>query len=178
MTSVARAAGVSRATLYKYCSTKPELLRALNEFVISEWRIWLHESVAVAPSAREAVERWLREGLTDAWRLEAVRVLSAEDTQGELLMDRGATRRALDETHRVLSLLLQRGIEAGELQPELDVDATARALQSMLLGLQRNRATDRPIAALERDRDIDALIQLTLGGLLVASAQNDSKSSA
>lgn len=166
MTSVARLAGVSRAALYKHFSTKAELLRGLNEFVIAAWRTWMQESVAIAPSARDAVERWLREGLADRWRVQAVRVLTAEDAQGDLLMDGGTTRRALGETRRMLALVLRRGIETGELRPDLDVGATAHALQALLLGLQRNRASDRPILALERRREVDALIDLVLGGLL------------
>lgn len=169
MTRVARVAGVSRAALYKHFSTKAELLRALNEFVIATWRVWLQESVAVAPTAREAVGRWLREGLDGGWRIQAVRVLTAEDAQGDLLLDRGATRRALGETRRMLALVLQRGIEAGELRADLDVDGTAHALQAVLLGLQRNRASDRPILALERRREVDALVDLVLGGLLAGA---------
>ncbi len=166
MTRVARDAGVSRATLYKRFSTKAELLRALNEFVISEWRVWLQASVAVAPSVRVAIDRWLREGLTDEDRTQSVRALTAEDAQGELLLDQAITERGLEETRQVLALVLRRGVESGEVRRDLDVDATARALQSLLLGLQRNRATTRPIAALEGERDVDALVDLVLAGLL------------
>jgi hypothetical protein len=122
--------------------------------------------VAATPTAREAIERWLREGLADSWRVQAVRVLTAEDAEGELLMDRGATRRALAETHRMLALVLRRGVESGELRSHLDADATAHALQATLLGLQRSRAAERPIVAIERRREVDALIDLVLGGLL------------
>lgn len=166
MTEVARTAGVSRAALYNHFSTKAELLRALNDFVIAAWRIWMQESVAVAPTAREAVERWLREGLADGWRVQAIRVLTAEDAQGDLITDRGATGRALAETHRMLALVLRRGTDSGELRPDLDVDGTAHVLQAMLLGFQRTRASDRPIVALETRRDVDALIALVLAGLL------------
>jgi len=166
MTSLARLAGVSRATLYKHFSTKAELLRALNDLVIGAWRVWMQESVAVAPTTREAVARWIREGLGEAWRIEAVRVLTARDAEGELIMDRGTTRRALGETHRVLARVLRRGIETGELRSGIDVDATAHALQAMLLGLQRSLASDRPVAALHSRRDVEALIDLVLGGLV------------
>ena len=169
MTNVANVAGVSRASLYKHFSTKADLLRALNESVISEWRVWLQASVAVAPTVREAIDRWLREGLTENARIDAIRVLTAEDAQGDLLLDHGATQRALDETRQVLSLVLRRGIETGEVRPEIDVEATASALQSLLLGLQRNRATERPIASLAGGRDVEALIELVLGGLLATS---------
>jgi len=166
MTALARLAGVSRAALYKTFSTKAELLHALNAFVIAQWRVWLQESVAASPTAREAIERWLREGLADDWRVEAVRILTAEGAQGELLMDRGATRRALEETRHVLAEVIRHGLETGELRPGIAPDATAHALQALLLGLQRNHATERPIVALENDRDVDALIELVLGGLL------------
>lgn len=176
MTSVASGAGVSRAALYKHFRAKAELLRALNDFIIAAWRTWMQDSVAASPTAREAVERWLREGLTDGWRIQAVRVLTAEDAQGELLMDHGATRRALGETHRMLALVLRRGVDAGELRTGLDVDATAHALQAMLLGLQRNRAATRPIVAIERRREVDALVDVVLGGLCAGPvARRDSK---
>lgn len=176
MTSVARIAGVSRAGLYKHFRAKAELLRALNDFVIASWRIWMQDSVAATPTAREAVERWLREGLADGWRVQAVRVLTAEDAEGDLLMDHGATRRALAETHRMLALVLRRGVETGELRAGLDADATAHALQAILLGLQRNLAAERPIVAIERRRDVEALVELVLGGLLAGpGGRPDSK---
>lgn len=165
MVAVARAANVSRAGLYKHFPGKAELLLALNEYVISEWRSWTLESVAASASAKEAIERWLREGLADAWRVTAVRVVTAEDAAGDLLMDRGATHRALEETRRVLASVLRRGIEQGELRADLDVDATAAGLQAMLLGLLRNHAADRPIVALSREQEIDALVSLVVKGL-------------
>lgn len=165
MVNVAQVASVSRAALYKYFPGKAELMLALNEFVISEWRIWTQESVALAPSACEAIERWLRDGLADSWRVTVVQVVTAEDAQGELLTDHGATRDALRETRRVLSTVLKRGVAAGELRKDLDVDATAHSLQALLLGLLRNHAAERPIVALERRRDLDALVELVLAGL-------------
>ena len=66
----------------------------------------------------------------------------------------------------MLAEVIRHGLETGELRPGIAPDATAHALQALLLGLQRNHATERPIVALENDRDVDALIELVLGGLL------------
>ena len=165
MVHVAEAAGISRAALYQHFPGKAELLLALNDFVISEWRDWMQESVARSHTACEAIARWLRDGLTDSWRVTVVRVVTAEDAQGELLTDHGATRNALRETRKVLGKLLERGIETGELRADLDVQATAHGLQAVLLGLLRNAASERPIVALERRRELDALVELVLAGL-------------
>jgi len=165
MVNIAEAAGVSRAALYQHFPGKAELLVALNDFVIAEWRAWTQESVVLAQTACHAIERWLRDGLADSWRVTVVRVVTAEGTQGELLTDRGATRDAMRETRRVLAKMLERGVESGELRADLDVGATAHGLQAILLGLLRNHASERPIVAIERRRDLDALVELVLAGL-------------
>ena len=165
MVAVAREASVSRAALYQHFQGKAELLLAFNDFVSSEWRTWTHESVAVSETASEAIERWLREGLADEWRVTLVRAVTSEDAQGELLTDHGATQSALGETRRVLALVVERGMRSGEFRANLDADATAHALQAILLGLLRNHTSDRPIISLERKREIDALVDLVLQGL-------------
>ena len=170
MVAVAQEAGVSRAALYKHFPGKAELLLAFNEFVSAEWRAWTQESIAVSQNAREAVRRWLEEGLTDEWRVTLVRAVTTEDAQGELLADHGATQATLGETRRMLSLVLQRGIDAGELRSDLDVEDTAHALQAILMGLLRNHTSERPIISLERRSQIDALVDLVLHGLEASSS--------
>ena len=166
MVAIARAAGISRAGLYKHFASKEELLLALNEKVITDWRTWTEESIAGAATAREAIERWLREGLADTWRVTAVQVVMAEDAQRDLLTDHGATRQALHDTQDILEQVIERGIQSGELRPELDVRATARSLQALLHGLLRNQLAARPVATLEGTADVDALVGLILSGLL------------
>jgi len=165
MVNVAQAAGVSRAALYQHFPGKADLLVALNDFVISEWRDWLQESIAVAETGSEAVESWLRDGLTDGWRVTLSRVVTAPDAEGELLTDHGATQKAIRETRRVLMKVLDRGVERGEFREDLDTGATASSLQAILLGLQRNHASARQIVSIERQRDLDALVELVLAGL-------------
>lgn len=169
MVHIAQAAGVSRAALYQHFPGKGELILALNEFVISEWRVWLQERIALAQTASEAIERWLRDGLADSWRVTAARVVTAEDAQGELLSDHGATRNALAETRRVLSAVLRRGVETGELRSDLDVSSTAHDLQAILLSLLRNHASERPIVTIERRKELDALVALVIRGLAAST---------
>lgn len=165
MVAVARAAEISRAGLYSYFPGKAELLLALNEYVISEWRSWTRTCVRESSSPTEIIARWLRAGLADEWRVTAVRVLTSEDATGDLLTDRGATRRALSETRRLLATVLLRGIEQGEFRSDLDVESTAHALQAVLLGIQRNHASDRPIVSLVHGDQVDALVDLIMRGL-------------
>jgi len=171
MVTVAREANVSRAALYQHFPGKAELLLAFNDFVSAEWRIWTQESIALAESASEAIERWLREGLADDWRVTLVRAVTSEQTDGALLTDRGATESALRETRRLLALVLRRGTRTGELRADLDVNATAHALQALLLGLLRNHTADRPVISLERKREIDALVALVLQGMQASSGR-------
>lgn len=176
MVAIARSAGVSRAGLYKHFASKEDLLLALNQKVITDWRAWTEESIAQAPSAREAIERWLREGLTDRERITAVQVVTAEDAQQALLTDHGATRQALHDTQGILEQVLANGVETGELRDDLDVRATAKSLQAILQGLLRNQLAERPIATLEGTADIDALVELVLGGVVARRRRRRARS--
>ena len=73
-------------------------------------------------------------------------------------------------------MILERGMAEGELRPDLDVEATAHALQATLLGHQRNLASDRPIVAVDQRRDLDALIELLLNGLRAPQSENPGQS--
>ena len=166
MVAIARDAGVSRAGLYKHFPSKPDLLRALNVYLIEDWRRWLETCVACRPSAREAVETWLRDGIADSWRTTVAQVVMSEEGQGHLSLDGGATRDALRATRLTLSRILRRGVESGEFRTELDVGPTAHALQALLLGLLRSRVAERPIIELGRRAEIDAVVSIVVQGLL------------
>lgn len=162
MVAVAQTAGVSRAALYKHFAGKTELLQALHDFVVAEWRAWTKESISAAESAPDAIGRWFREGLADTWRVTAVRVITSDETQGEILTDHDA----LHDAHSILAEMLKSGVDAGELRADLDVAATAYGLQALLMGLLRNRASERPIGALEGQHQVDAVVEMLLAGLI------------
>lgn len=165
MVAIADAAGISRAGLYKRFPSKESLLLAFLDSVIDGWRRWTEETLALETGAREAIARWLREGLADPWHVNTAHVLSSEDTQADLMADAGATTRALRETHRALVRVLERGVASGELRADLDVDVTARSLQVLLLGLLRTRAATRPALSLARRRELDGVVELIVHGI-------------
>jgi len=165
MVAVAERAGVSRAGLYLYFPTKEALLAGLNESVIDEWRALSERTLAAGGSALEAIASWMREGLSSEAHQAAVRIVIADETQEVLLLDRGATREALEETQRLLASVLRRGVRSGELSRDLDVRATARALRALLLGLLRNHASDRPLVDMRDRRHLEALVAMALRGI-------------
>ncbi|MBW2497758.1 MAG: TetR/AcrR family transcriptional regulator [Deltaproteobacteria bacterium] len=166
MVAVARAAGISRAGLYKQFPSKVELLLALHEFLIEDWRAWLEEAVAGAESARAGIECWLREGLADSWRVTAAQVLLSEDAQADLATGQGATREAASATRPVLVRVLERGVASGELRADLDPGETANSLQAILLGLLRSQAVEHPVVRIERRAEIDSIVDLIARGII------------
>jgi AcrR family transcriptional regulator len=166
MVAVAERAGVSRAGLYLHFPTKEALLAGLNESVIEEWLALSERTLTADAPAVEAIASWIREGLSSEAQLAAVRIVTAEETQQALLLDRAATEQALAHTLRMLTAVLQRGVRSGELAPELDVSATAQSLQALLMGLLRNHVSERPLVDVRDARHLDAIVSLVRRGLV------------
>ena len=134
---VARAAGLSVGSIYTYFASKDELIRecvlaankAENEAVLQDIRSgdsartrmnraiagWYHYTVE-APGVPAF--------LAEAW---------AAASRKPLIRDMVARRRERIVT--VAAVVLQEGVAAGELTPDLDVDTTARALAALLDGV-------------------------------------------
>ena len=165
MVAVAERAGVSRAGLYLHFPTKEALLAGLNESVIDEWLALSERTLGKEGSAIDAIASWIREGLASDGQLAGVRIVTAEETQQALLLDREATERALAQTLRMLTAVLRRGIERGEVSGELDPRAGAKGLQALLLGLLRNHVSDRPLVDVRDRRHIDAIADLVTRGI-------------
>jgi AcrR family transcriptional regulator len=165
MVAVAERAGVSRAGLYLHFPTKEALLAGLNESVIDEWRALSERTLARDGSALDAIASWLREGLSSEAHLAAVRIVIADETQEALLLDRASTEESLEQTLRLLASVLRSGVRRGELARDLDVGATARSLQALLLGLLRNHASERPLVDLRDRRHVEALVAMVLRGI-------------
>jgi AcrR family transcriptional regulator len=165
MVAVAERAGVSRAGLYLHFPTKEALLAGLNESVIEEWLALSQRTLAAEGGALEAIGAWIREGLASEAQLAGVRVVTADETQQALLLDRAATEDALAQTLRMLASVLRRGVRSGELARDLDVSATAQSLQAVLLGLLRNHVSERPLVDVRDERHVAAIVALVTRGI-------------
>ncbi len=165
MVAVAERAGVSRAGLYLHFPTKEALLAGLNESVIEEWLALSQRTLSAEGSALEAIASWLREGLASEAQLAGVRVVTADETQQALLLDRAATEQALDQTLRMLASVLRRGVRSGELTSDLDANSTAQGLQAVLLGLLRNHVSERPLVDVRDSRHVAAIVSLVTRGI-------------
>jgi AcrR family transcriptional regulator len=137
MGEVAEAAGVSRALLYKYFGDKGGLLAALNDTVIEDYRALMSRLFAPGRPVAPALRRWLSEALGNERRLAFLHVLMSDEARRQLLAAPRGIRRVYAETRRLLAAALRRGVESGELRPDLDVERTALALQVLHRGLVR-----------------------------------------
>jgi len=165
MVGIARAAGVSRAGLYTHFASKAELLVALNAYLAAEYQAWIEDRVAGASSAREAIATVLRDTHADSWRLTAVRVVTSSDAQQAVLTDERAARKQFRDGRKLLTQLIQRGIDSGELREDLDAAATAQTIQSLNLGLLVSQLPEQPISGLDGHPDIEALVDILLNGI-------------
>jgi AcrR family transcriptional regulator len=156
---------VSRAGLYLHFPTKEALLAGLNESVIAEWLALSERTLSADGGTLEAIGAWIREGLASEAQLAGMRVVTADETQQALLLDRAATEQALEHTLRMLASVLRRGVRSGELARDLDVRATAQGLQAVLLGLLRNHVSDRPLVDVRDARHIAAIVSMVSRGI-------------
>jgi AcrR family transcriptional regulator len=161
MDDVARAAGVGKATLYRYFPSKEELYLAIFGAALGGLEQRLAEIAAARLKPSEALERLLRclvELLGD--QLRSLRLLdgeSAELAAGWRSVMRNRRRVILD----VIRSLLEEGMATGEFR-NVDPDVTPALLVGMVRGGLMG-AADVP-----RDRLADAVLALVLKGGLGA----------
>lgn len=165
MLAIARRAGISRAALYKYFPDKESLLISLNERVISDARSHGVALLRATGLAGQRIGNWLRDSLQSQWRHNAVKVVTLEETQGILLADSVAMDAILTSVAGVLESVIRQGVRSGEFCADLKPRQAAYAIQSLLLGLHRNNVSQRPILEVRDDRQIDAVVEIIVGGL-------------
>lgn len=166
MMEIARRAGVSRATLYKYFPDKRSLLSALHERVSQDAKTGPVTRLREPGPAAQRIGDWLRDSLQSRWRHNAVRVLTMEETQGVLAQEGAATGMILANASRALETAIRAGIRTGELRADLKPKQVAHALQSLLLGLQRNNVALHPVLDIRDDRHIETVVSILVRGLL------------
>lgn len=165
MDDVAAGAGVSRALVYDYFSSKAKLLVAVQQAALDEWFTSYEAVVANSASARHALAAWLSFCLTPSDRHDLARAVFAADaveSTGGWTDWRAQLR---DEWLARLTSLLERGIENGEFRSGLDAAATALTLRGLQLGVTQQMLGGDPPTAISPERQIGAAVDLMLAGL-------------
>lgn len=133
---IAARAGVNIATLHYYFKTKETLLLAVLRKVIETLRDTLHEGSGTGHAIDElqahlvGTFRSFRENPEFATVLQELRLRSRRNSAA-----RKAFRALHSEWNRSVAGILKRGIEAGEMRPDIDADAGALAITSFIMGL-------------------------------------------
>ena len=134
MSSLANAAGISRATLYRYFSDLDSVLLGIAEMLGQH-----DEDLATAVEAESGARQQLRYVVGVLVQAHAGHDLSAETIAGALPP---AARGLLDEherrTHRLVQGILERGRQSGELRDDIDPEADA----SLVIGMAKSVSVD------------------------------------
>ena len=162
MMDVAKRAGIARPTLYLHFENKEALLLGINsrvmEYSRAQEKLLTGEGDAATKSCRERIESWLEAGLTDIWRLNALRVITNEDVQEVLKQVPDETRAAMIEISDVLVGTIQEGIDSGEFRRDLDAEEVGYVLGTVLLGLQRNNVSKSPLLKVRSKEQISTML--------------------
>jgi len=127
MADVAEAAGIGRATLYRYFANRDDLLRALTRAAIEDASARLAEADLELVPVPEALARLSRV-------LVACGTKFALITENPLHLDREEADRRVGEPLRAV---LRRGITDGTLRSDLPVDALAQLFGGLLVAAIR-----------------------------------------
>ncbi len=170
MIDVAKRAGIARPTLYLYFDNKENLLLGINQRVmqheLAQVRLLTGEGAAAPKSCRERIEDWLEAGLTDIWRLNALRVITNEDVQEVIKQIPDETRQAMIEITDVLVATIQEGIDAAEFRSDLDAREVAAIIGTLLLGLQRNNVSKSPLLKLKSKEQIATMLAFIMRSIV------------
>lgn len=166
---VARAAGVSKGTLYLYYTNKEELFKAVVRQSIVPMLGDAALSVAAFEGSSEDLLRqviqswWDRIGATTASGISKL-ILAEADNFPELA--RFYQEEVMERGLRMMASMLQRGIDRGEFRA-IDVEQTAQVLIAPLLMLSAWKHTVAPCARhdLQPEAFLSAFLNVTLHGL-------------
>ncbi|WP_149535785.1 TetR/AcrR family transcriptional regulator [Siccirubricoccus phaeus] len=130
--AVAREAGVGIGTLYRHFSTREALYEAVYRREVDQL-VALAAALAAEASPLEALRGWLRaniEFVATKKGMAAALALAAQSSS-EL------AAYSLDQLTRAMAELLRRGVEAGEIRPDIGAEELLRALVGMCYAQER-----------------------------------------
>jgi AcrR family transcriptional regulator len=156
--AVAQRAGVGKATIYRRFRDKEDLLTGViatlgDDVVAPEQSLGTRQAlVALVEQVWDAMSR------SRAWRI-MPRLVSCADSHPELFSC--YFRTVVAPRHALVAEVLRRGIERGEIRPDLDLDLAAAVLLGPAVYLTKMRPTPMTHPA---DGTADALVGLFLQG--------------
>lgn len=165
LAQIAKSAGVSRSTLYELFPGKEQLLAGINHLVIAESIAQAQLALTGAESSHAALRNWLRGAMQLRGRYRTLlKIMHSDEAQPNLLLDREATVKSIQDVQKIVRKLLREGIASGEFRADLPINRTAQSLQNFHYLLTRQAAADFPLFDLGADNG-DTLIDLLLRGL-------------
>jgi AcrR family transcriptional regulator len=163
---IAAEAGISKPTIYQYVRSKQHLLEIIVEQVIYPLRFGIQEIAQSSASAADKLDTYIRLHVRAATQYKVYyQVLMADQHQ---LSDAGR-RNYLSwarQVDRATAGLLQEGIAAGVVRPDIDVPTMVNLLNSTLTSIAR---WYRPDGRLSVEQITDEVTKL-LRGVLTPSA--------
>lgn len=165
---IAAGAGVSRALVYAYFESKANLLRSVCQQVLEDWRAAVEPALAREPDPVAALRAMIGSTLRYARTRPFLRALLGDDQRVVLTGPEELSRRAIETWRERLVELLERGVAAGRLRTDLDVEATADALRAMQLGLIDRMHRSHGAIDVGSEAHVDAAVEVMLRGLRAA----------
>jgi len=132
---IASGAGVSRTLLYTHFENKVGLLRAVRERALGEWADSVERRVEQSRTARGALEATVSETLRFANARPILRAFLSDDSRVALHGEKQVGRLSRDAWRSQIVAILQNGVETGEFNSDLDLQAAADVLRAMQLGM-------------------------------------------
>jgi TetR/AcrR family transcriptional regulator, transcriptional repressor of aconitase len=156
MADIAAEADLSAGAIYRYFSSKEELMRAVFDEAVERNRQMFQDEAESASSPFVALERigrriWIELDDRDALICEVQMALSAARDPEDFGMDLSRNRKVIRE---LLEGMVRAAQESGEIDPDIDPSALALLLQAATGGIQMLKLDD------EENIDVEAAFDL------------------
>jgi TetR/AcrR family transcriptional regulator, fatty acid metabolism regulator protein len=150
VSDIAREAGIASGTIYLYFRTKEEILVRLFRDKMAEWVATVRREIAVEPDAVRKIRRLVALHFSVLeHNPDLAEVVQVELRQGHKFF-RGASAHEVSAYFDLIASVLEEGIAAGQVRPDLPVKIATKTLfgamdqlaTSWVLGKRTYRLTD------------------------------------